>query len=204
MPQSFVISRARTVTNLNIYQRPACSAENQAEFRGIIQPGNILAKPKIAKPPHTHTHAGEPGERNNTADEISFLSLFPCYVSRVFFPPTVLLQTTSNEGETKKKKKYTLVEKRTSRLASYRETDSAASVITINCSPYDNYRYSWNGIRRESVFLRLLFTYSLQFDFSDPFFPLAQMAALNIRWNTTHTASATAPLLICSLNEFIN
>lgn len=44
----------------------------------------------------------------------------------------------------------------------------------------------------------------LRFDFFDPPAPLAQMAALNIRSATTHADYAPAPLLICSLNEFIS
>ena len=50
----------------------------------------------------------------------------------------------------KKEKKYTSVERRA------RETDSAASsVITINCSPRDNYRYPWNGRRGDMPRVRV-------------------------------------------------
>lgn len=105
MPQSFVISRARTVTNLNIYQRPACSAENQAEFRGIIQPGNILAKPKIAKPPHTHTHTLENQAREITRQtkyHSSPCSLVMCLA--YFFPPRCYFRRLQTKGKRRRRR----------------------------------------------------------------------------------------------------
>ena len=186
------------------------SAHNRVESHGIIQPANILANPKIAKPLRACTQCRETRySRSNMAERNiatpSFLLYVLAYFFRsyflIFFSFSFFIDATSNEGKTKKT--YTLVEKRASSPAIEKQI-APAGVITINCFPYDNYRYSWNGTRRESVFLRPLLTYGSIF--FDPFSPLAQMAALNIRSNTAsaHRPGYGSPLLVRSPNKFIN
>lgn len=109
----------------------------------------------------------------------------------------------------KKKEKYTSVERRA------RETDSAASsVITINCSPRDNYRYPWNGRRgdmpRVRVSLRFCSPTVRFFRPSPPSLPpsLAQMASAEytIEHDTRRLLLSLSLYLgsSVSLNEFIN
>ena len=95
------------------------------------------------------------------AGEISRLLFAPVSSASRSLTPTrndATSTKTSNEEREKKrggkkkknKEKYTSVEKRA------RETDSAASsVITINCSPRDNYRYPWNGRRGDMPRVRV-------------------------------------------------
>lgn len=108
----------------------------------------------------------------------------------------------------KKEKKYTSVEKRA------RETDSAASsVITINCSPRDNYRYPWNGRRGDMPRVRVSLRCSPTVRFfrpSPPSLPpsLAQMASAEytIEHDTRRLLLSLSLYLgsSVSLNEFIN
>lgn len=77
------------------------SSRNRAESRGIIQPGNILANPKLRNQRTTHD-SRELGERNNMAGEISRFLLVPVLRLAVFYPhPAMQLRRLRREGKKK-------------------------------------------------------------------------------------------------------
>lgn len=145
------------------------------------------------------------------AGEISRLLFAPVSSASRSLTPTrndATSTKTSNEEREKKrggkkkknKEKYTSVEKRA------RETDSAASsVITINCSPRDNYR--WNGEGRgyaASPCFSAVLTYGSIFS-TLPSLPSPLACANGKRWiydRTRHTPTLTLSLSLPRLIRF--
>lgn len=127
MPQSFVILRARNALYLDIYLLSSQSyTRNRAESHGIIQPGNILANPKLRNLYNARFERTR-REKQHGGRNITFPTRSRVFVSRSFTPTRRCnfndFEERKKEGKKKKKKnkkkekKYTSVEKRASSQA---------------------------------------------------------------------------------------